>query len=102
VAWIFTGLHDKKNFILLNFWKTMLNREEALGKLSAARDYEEKIAEDLNSYYLTFLDEVKGLSEEEKQEVIPVLKTIIRESWMHNAKFTMLIERVLASDKNIF
>jgi hypothetical protein len=80
----------------------MLPKEDALEKLSKARDYEEKIAEDLNSFYLAYLGEIKDLSAEEKKEVELVLKTIIRESMKHNAMFTRMIEQVLESGKNNF
>jgi hypothetical protein len=79
----------------------MLNKEQALGKLSSARDYEEKIAQDLNSFYLSSLQEIADLSRSEKNEVELVLKTIIRESWEHNTLFTHMIEQVLESGKSI-
>jgi hypothetical protein len=78
----------------------MLTKELALEKLSKARDYEEKIAEDLNSFYLAYLDEIEGISSEEKKEVEIVLKTIIKESVKHNAMFTRMIEQVLESGKD--
>lgn len=73
----------------------MVNQKEALDRLNKEKDYEDRLANDLLNYYIVSLENIKDLSEKEREEVRKVLSKIAHESQRHSNMFSILIGYVL-------
>ena len=78
----------------------MVNQQEALNILNKEKDYEDKLASNLNNYFILNLDYIKNLSKESKEKIKEVLSQIAFESERHSYKFQMLIQGVLENKKD--
>jgi hypothetical protein len=73
-----------------------MDSSKALKILNEGKDYEEKIVTDLSEYFVSKLDSISDMTEEEKEKVHEVLDKILGESVRHSNMFTKLIEMVLS------
>lgn len=73
----------------------MLSQTEALEHFNHDKDYEDKLAYDINFYLIDSLKNISGISEKDKAEITRLLKVIIYDTLKHSAEFTKLIEYVV-------
>ena len=78
----------------------MVNHTEALERLRKEKDYEDNLVKDLSNYFLSCLDNINDISEEEKEKTRDTLKTIMTESQTHSHLFNELIQHVMENGEN--
>jgi len=78
----------------------MVNQAKALERLNKEKDYEERISEHLSVYFLASLDNISGITEEEKKKIEEGINKIMNESVKHTHMFENLIQMVLENGEN--
>ncbi len=80
----------------------MVDKLKALDILNNERDYEEKLASDLESYFIICLDYIEELTKEQKETIRKSLTIIIRDSNKHSYLFNQLIQMVTYDGEDNF
>ena len=78
----------------------MVTEKETLDRLNSEKDYEDKLAYDLDWYFIDSLPEIKDISENDKLLIKKILRTITYDSLKHSFLFTQLIEHVINNGEN--
>ena len=78
----------------------MVNQAKTLARLHKERNYEEKLVDNLGTYFLSCLDSIPDLKQKEKEIIHKNLNIIMKESMKHNYQFTELIEMVLKNEED--
>jgi hypothetical protein len=73
----------------------MLDQTKALDILNREKDYEDRLVENLDNYFLVSLDSIDDITDEQKEKIRHHLKIIIKESMKHRYLFDQLIQRVM-------
>jgi hypothetical protein len=81
---------------------TMVSKNDALKRLNDEKDYEDNLVYNLNYYFLSVLDDIALLTEEEKSKIRHSLEIIRFDSMRHSALFNQLVQMVFESEKNNF
>ncbi len=78
----------------------MVTQSETLDRLNSEKDYEDKLAKDLDEYYLLCLDDIYDLDADEKEKLKKGLSVITSDSQMHSHKFAELIQMVVQNGED--
>lgn len=78
----------------------MVSREQALEHFNNDKDYEDKLAYDINWYLTDNVDNLPELTLDEKEKIKVYLRIILEDSQRHSFMFTELIEYVIKNGKN--
>ena len=78
----------------------MVNKTDTLERLNSERDYEEELAHNLTSYFLTCIDHIEDIDSECREKLRKYLKIIREESIKHNHMFSSLIQMVVEDGEN--
>ena len=79
-----------------------MDKTKALEILNREKDYEDALVDRLSIYFISRLDSIPDLSEQEKDRIEHHLTIIISESRRHSDLFNELVEMVFDSDKEEF
>lgn len=78
----------------------MVSRELAIEHFNNDKEYEDKLAYDINWYLMDSLNSISGLTDDEREKIKVYLKIILEDSQRHSFMFTELIEYVIKNGKN--
>ncbi len=78
----------------------MADQTDTLSRLNEEKDYEDRLAQNLSSYFLNSLDYIAGLSPAEKALAKESLTIIMQESFRHSHMFNMLVQWVVENGEN--
>ena len=76
----------------------MVNQDKTLKRLYKEKDYEERLASNLSDYILACLDDIKELTEEEKNKISKNTEIIMRDSVKHSNMIGRLIEMAVENN----
>ena len=79
-----------------------MDKYKALGILNREKDYEDALVDRLSIYFISRLDSIPDISEEEKDKIEHHLLMIISDSRRHSDLFNGLVEMAYESDKEEF
>ena len=77
-----------------------MDRDRTLKRLNKEREYEDKLAQDLDTYFCHCLNDIEDITESERQKIDSSLKIIIRDSEKHRAYFDIMIQKVMEHGKD--
>ena len=80
----------------------MVSKKETMDRLNFEKDYEDQLVYNLNYYFISVLDVIALLSEEEKSKIRHSLETIRFDSMRHSTMFNQLVQMVFESEKDNF
>ncbi len=80
----------------------MVSKDDTLKRLNDEKEYEDQLVYNLYYYFLSVLDDIALLTEEEKSKIRHSLETIRFDSMRHSALFNQLVQRVFESEKDNF
>jgi hypothetical protein len=78
----------------------MVNQKEAMDQLNKEKDYEDALVQILAKYYLSCLEEIKGLEEGKRRKIEEMLLIIKTDSSRHSDMFNMLVQMVLENGED--
>ncbi len=75
----------------------MTNQTQTIKILNREKEYEDKLIDELNSYFISCLEKglIKEISEAQKNKLIEFLKIIANESRKHSLMFGGLMDFIL-------
>jgi hypothetical protein len=80
----------------------MVSKNDAMKRLNSEKEYEDQLVYNLNYYFISVLDDVALLTEEEKTRIRHSLETIRFDSMRHSSLFNQLVQMVFESEKDNF
>ena len=80
----------------------MVSKNDTMKRLNDEKEYEDQIVYNLNYYFISVLDDIALLTEEEKSKIRHSLETIRFDSMRHSALFNELVQKVFESEKDNF
>jgi hypothetical protein len=80
----------------------MVSKNDTLKRLNDEKEYEDQLVYNLYYYFLSVLDDIAILTEEEKSKIRHSLETIRFDSMRHSALFNQLVQKVFESEKDNF
>ncbi len=80
----------------------MVSKKETVDRLNFEKEYEDQLVYNLNYYFISVLDDIALLTEEEKSKIRHSLETIRFDSMRHSALFNQLVQLVFESEKDNF
>ena len=78
----------------------MVDYSSTLKRLNREKDYEDGLVRNIYEYFLSCLEDIKGLSEGERREIREGLGTIMKDSQRHSSMFSMMIQMVVENGKD--
>jgi hypothetical protein len=76
----------------------MVNKKDALERLNFEKDYEDQLVRNLNYYFISVLDDIAGITEEEREKIRHSLETIRFDSMRHSDMFNQLVQMVFTNE----
>ena len=80
----------------------MVNQTDTLSRLNREKNYEDKLVDNLNNYFIYSLDNIKDISVDEKDKIKQILETIMKESHNHSFMFDQLIQMVIEHGEDTY
>jgi hypothetical protein len=80
----------------------VVNQANTLARLNKEKDYEEKIVRDLGYFIIDEIQNLRDLTEEEKQKVTENMTVITLESAKHSFLFNQLVQMVMEDKSDKF
>jgi hypothetical protein len=81
---------------------TMVSKQDAMDRLNFEKDYEDQLVRNLDYYFMSVLDDIPLLTEEEKNKIRRSLGMIRSDSMRHSALFNQLVQMVFTSENDNF
>ncbi|MBN2051912.1 hypothetical protein JW756_00235 [Candidatus Woesearchaeota archaeon] len=80
----------------------MVSKNDTLSRLNKEKDYEDQLVYNLNYYFISVLNDIPLLTEEEKSEIRRKLEQIRFDSMRHSEMFNQLVQMVFESGSDKF
>ena len=80
----------------------MVSKKDALDRLNFEKDYEDQLVRNLDYYFISVLDDIPLLSEEQKKKIRRSLDIIRSDSMRHSYMFDQLVQMVFTSETDNF
>ena len=78
----------------------MVDYQGTLHRLNREKEYEDEISMTLCGFFISCLNDIENLSEEEKKELNAKLSRIMKDSHRHSGMFAKMIEMVVERGKD--
>jgi hypothetical protein len=80
----------------------MVSKQDALDRLNKEKDYEDQLVRNLDYYFISVLDDIPMLSEDQKKRIRRSLDIIRSDSMRHSYMFDQLVQMVFTSEIDNF
>lgn len=80
----------------------MVSKQDAMDRLNFEKDYEDQLVRNLDYYFISVLDDIPALTEDEKKKIRHSLGIIRSDSMRHSALFNQLVQMVFTSENDNF
>ena len=80
----------------------MVDKVSALARLNNEKDYEDQLVYNLNYYFISVIDDIVSLSDDERIKIREGLEMIRFDSMRHSVLFNELVQLVFQSEKDNF